>query len=1215
MKAIRQDNFLGGVLSSSAEGNLALSRRKAGASRIQNFLVNPEGSLRKRAGSRHIQEVTNSAQGSRLVSWVVSQEEQYILEFTHQRIRFYLDGRYLAGEDIATPWQGDELLSNPRDDSKPGLKFSDNENQLLVAHPNHKPRVITRNRDGSFTLSELSVNSSSRVSGLSVRPGDARDILNDRFSLLGRGWSSVTQPFPPGATSVKGIAATRNGDLLVVDETTRRFYRRSGGVWDAGVEIPGTYALGGIAENVNGDVLIAGIEVRRFFTYNGSSWDTGSPMASISVGAFLSGIDTNEEGHVFAVLGSSRDDARAIMVFKGGAWEELFRGGDVGIQSNGGISVDVDGGILILSSDDMRIKKWNGGAIVDVVNSEAMKSGTGLTVDREGNILVSDNQANVIRVFEGRAWRESTQIPSDESSPRAIAVRNDGDWMVVGSTERKIFTRSFGAWDDGVDIPDGENPRGLDVKLDGDWLLLGDRSIRTYVFEKVTVARSSNLISAEWDSGLATPPAVTDPRGVAYSIDGEILVVDKATRKYYLYFNGEWDSGTALPASITSPEDIATRDTGEVLILDDAQRKIYTRNNNGLWDDGVDITPAEATPRSFKVDDLGRLVLIGGSSRNVHIYASEGGLDSPIDRVEYGVTFIDDENSESDVSTVQINVRNPYHFARATIGSDDKLVLSRLAAANNLVSYRVSGRDGEFRVNEAEIDSDGVAKVSLYAPRPSIGDDEDAAVRFFPENAEKFWPAGGIVLSWNQHEDAVKYRIYKRRGALGALGYIGESLRGVFLDNNIEPERGDTPATTIDYLNFNPGCVKHYQGRIAFGGFEENLAAVVLSSPGSTEGVRFELTEPVIASNAIYREIARSRGGVRHIIELDEMIFLTAGEERVVHGSSEGVSPSTFNARRASGIGVSHVPPILTREFIILVGYNRNSVWMMSRVPTSGEVVGLESLEMSTLFKENLRGRRIVDAAMADNFRTAFFAFDDGTFASLLFSPEEDVYSWSEHSVSGNVKSIAVAEGAAIGESLYLIVERGGRRNIEYIRLLREDGEGREEGVYADSAIVQENVGIGATVTAAHLGGEDVVILADDTVTRRTLPGNGRFVVTNGASKVVVGLEVASILETFSVDIGAGAEDGVSYWDPKRMVRLHVETRGVPKDALLYTKGSRRIVGLPDNSQIASVESGDERMRGQRIVFEHREPRYVSILAIGARVERSDGAVAWEGSG
>ena len=87
-------NFTSGELSPRLNGRIDMDKYYNGASLINNFQVLMHGGLVKRPGTRFIREIktsTGSNSGARLVPFVFSKTQAYILEFGHNYLRFYKD--------------------------------------------------------------------------------------------------------------------------------------------------------------------------------------------------------------------------------------------------------------------------------------------------------------------------------------------------------------------------------------------------------------------------------------------------------------------------------------------------------------------------------------------------------------------------------------------------------------------------------------------------------------------------------------------------------------------------------------------------------------------------------------------------------------------------------------------------------------------------------------------------------------------------------------------------------------------------------------------------------------------------------------------------------------------------------------------------------------------------------------------------------------------
>lgn len=81
--------FNAGELSPTMHGRSDLQKYSSGAETIDNFLVQPEGGLIRRSGFRYVNEVKTSANATRILPFVFSTTQAYIIEMGNLYFRFY----------------------------------------------------------------------------------------------------------------------------------------------------------------------------------------------------------------------------------------------------------------------------------------------------------------------------------------------------------------------------------------------------------------------------------------------------------------------------------------------------------------------------------------------------------------------------------------------------------------------------------------------------------------------------------------------------------------------------------------------------------------------------------------------------------------------------------------------------------------------------------------------------------------------------------------------------------------------------------------------------------------------------------------------------------------------------------------------------------------------------------------------------------------------
>lgn len=84
-----QASFAGGEISPRLYGRSDIVKYQTGAEIIENFVVRPEGGLMRRPGTRYAGDAKSSSSASRLVSFIFSTEQAYVIEFGNLYARFW----------------------------------------------------------------------------------------------------------------------------------------------------------------------------------------------------------------------------------------------------------------------------------------------------------------------------------------------------------------------------------------------------------------------------------------------------------------------------------------------------------------------------------------------------------------------------------------------------------------------------------------------------------------------------------------------------------------------------------------------------------------------------------------------------------------------------------------------------------------------------------------------------------------------------------------------------------------------------------------------------------------------------------------------------------------------------------------------------------------------------------------------------------------------
>jgi hypothetical protein len=86
---LAQPALSGGELSPTLYGRVDLERYGESLALCENFVVNPHGGVYNRPGTRYIGTTKEQSQYVRLIAFVPSTAEQYVLEFGPLYLRIY----------------------------------------------------------------------------------------------------------------------------------------------------------------------------------------------------------------------------------------------------------------------------------------------------------------------------------------------------------------------------------------------------------------------------------------------------------------------------------------------------------------------------------------------------------------------------------------------------------------------------------------------------------------------------------------------------------------------------------------------------------------------------------------------------------------------------------------------------------------------------------------------------------------------------------------------------------------------------------------------------------------------------------------------------------------------------------------------------------------------------------------------------------------------
>jgi len=143
-----QTNFTAGVLSPRMRGRLDFDGYVDGAETLENMIVLAQGGAIRRPGTRFVVEVKDSSKTTRLIPFIFSTTQAYIIEAGDQYFRFIADSAQVTSSglpvEVSTPYTA-AMLAN--------LSWTQSADILYLAHPSEEPRELHRTSSTAFSLS------------------------------------------------------------------------------------------------------------------------------------------------------------------------------------------------------------------------------------------------------------------------------------------------------------------------------------------------------------------------------------------------------------------------------------------------------------------------------------------------------------------------------------------------------------------------------------------------------------------------------------------------------------------------------------------------------------------------------------------------------------------------------------------------------------------------------------------------------------------------------------------------------------------------------------------------------------------------------------------------------------------------------------------------------------------------------------------------------
>ena len=412
-----------------------------------------------------------------------------------------------------------------------------------------------------------------------------------------------------------------------------------------------------------------------------------------------------------------------------------------------------------------------------------------------------------------------------------------------------------------------------------------------------------------------------------------------------------------------------------------------------------------------------------------------------------------------------------------------------------------------------------------------------------------------------------------------------------------------------------PRAVGFYEQRLYFAGTVGQPQTIF----GSTSADFENHTPGTLDDDAVNITIASDKVNViKHLLPARFLQVLTTSAEFTLSGGTGAtpVSPTNVNVLRETTFGSGDVRPLRAGSTTILIQKGGEKV---KEVQFSLDTDGLVGRDLTVLAEHLAKGGLIDMTWQQEPELILWFVRSDGALVGLSYDPSNQTVAWHSHTLGGvaEVESIAsIPSGAE--DQVYMSVKRtingSTVRHIVYLKPIYF-GTNVADAFYLDSGLTYDGSPTTTISGLDHLEGETVQILADGAAHADKTVSGGVITLDRSASKVHVGYNYNSVVQTLRLE--GGADDGISQGKIKRIHGVTARFLNTVGAELGPDSNNLDRIPFRDSSmamdEAVPMFSGDKEIffpsgydNDARVYIRQSQPLPMSVLAIMRRSNTFD---------
>lgn len=142
----KQSTFAGGEVSPDLYARDDLEKYASSCQKAKNFFAHPFGGISNRAGTQFLDEAGDSSSAVRIIPFIFSQTQAYIIELGDGYLKAYTTDGVIEDFSLDTPYSSDDLFE---------IHYTQSADTLILCHRDYQPRILARTSSSTWTLTEF----------------------------------------------------------------------------------------------------------------------------------------------------------------------------------------------------------------------------------------------------------------------------------------------------------------------------------------------------------------------------------------------------------------------------------------------------------------------------------------------------------------------------------------------------------------------------------------------------------------------------------------------------------------------------------------------------------------------------------------------------------------------------------------------------------------------------------------------------------------------------------------------------------------------------------------------------------------------------------------------------------------------------------------------------------------------------------------------------